>query len=116
MPDQVRHDGMTLRRHTPDRGPGQAPESSVIVTARQYTLDRGPGQALESSVMVGLRCSSLITHHCLLLPLPLIPSFTPCSNSNPTTTRGEVGEGRLFDIPGNTACGLWQVVKGERRE
>ena len=28
------------------------------------------------------------------LPLPLIPFFTPCSNSNPTTTRGEVGEGR----------------------
>ena len=43
----------------------------------------------------------LLTHYCLfsLLPLPLIPSFTPCSNCNPTTTRGEVEEGRLQDIP-----------------
>ncbi len=58
------------------------------------TLDSGacPGA-------IGLHGASKLRRYTnKTLPLPLIPSFTPCSNSHPTTTRGEVGEGRLFDV------------------
>jgi hypothetical protein len=61
MPDQVRHDGI----------PRIESRAGIVIPAKAGIQRR----ARESSVMVAVRYSLPITHYCLFLPLPSIPSL-----------------------------------------